>query len=472
MKKFNLCCLLLQAWGLLLHGENAWWPQFRGASGSGVALESDVPLYFNQTSNVVWKISCASGHSSLCIWDRLIFYTGVEKKQLLTFCLDRETGKELWRQPAPTLGLEKTTSLGSPACSTPATDGAIVVSYFGSYGLLCYNFKGDLLWSLPLPMPVTQHGTGTSPILAGDNVILLCDQDVNSYLLAVDRKTGRIAWRKERPGFRRGFASPLYLKTPDQEAIIVAGTLKAVAYGVADGAEIWSMKGLPNEMCATPVAGNGLIFVGGWTSGVGDVKMADFESQLKALDRNKDGMISREESDGVARYHFPYIDANKDEQISREEWDSLAAIFNESKSAFYAIKPGGKGDITQSHVVWSQTKGLPYVPSPLFYRGAIYLVKNGGLLTCLNAETGIPCYAEAKLGAGGDYYASPVAANGKILLTSRKGIVTEIKAGDKLEILAQNDMGDSILATPALVGNRIYIRTQNEILAIGMAPIQ
>lgn len=466
MKKLILCCLL--AWEVSSFGENAWWPQFRGPGGSGVSAEGDVPLAFNQTSNVVWRISCASGHSSLCIWDRHLFYTGVDRKQLFTFCLDRETGKELWRRLAPAASLEKTTSLGSPACSTPATDGACVVSYFGSYGLLCHNFKGELLWCLPLPTPVMQHGTGTSPILAGDNVILLCDQDVNSYLLAVNLKTGQIAWKKERPGFRRGFASPLIWKTSGQEAIIVAGTLKAMAYSAADGGELWSMRGLPNEMCATPVAGNGLIYVGGWTSGVGDVKMTDFASQLQRLDRNNDGRISQEESDGVARYHFPYIDANKDGEISREEWESLAGIFNESKSAFYAIKPGGKGDITQSHVAWSQTKGLPYVPSPLYYRGAIYLVKNGGLLTCLNAETGVPYYAEAKLGAGGDYYASPVAGNGKVILTSRKGIVTVVKAGEKLEIVAQNDLGDSILATPALVENRMYVRTQNEILAIGV----
>jgi outer membrane protein assembly factor BamB len=293
---------------------------------------------------------------------------------------------------------------------------------------------------------------------------------VNSYLLAITLKTGQVAWKKERPGYRRGFATPLLLKTPEREEIVAAGTLKAAAYSAADGAELWSMKGLPNEMCATPVEGDGLVYVGGWTSGVGDVKMTDFEAQLKKLDRNNDGMISHEEADGVARYHFPYIDANKDEQITREEWDSLAAIFNESKSAIYGVKPGGHGDVTQTHVVWSQTKGLPYVPSPLFYRGRIYLVKNGGFLTCLDAGNGASLFAEAKLGAGGDYYASPVAANGKIFLTSRKGIVTVVKAGDKLEILAQNEMGESILATPAIVGGSIYIRTQTDILAIGAQP--
>lgn len=462
-------CMVLIGWLAVVSvvGGEAWWPQFRGPEGSGVAQAGRIPLHFGANSNVLWKLDVPSGHSSLAIWDALIFFTGCESNQLFVGCIDRETGRELWRRTAPPASIERTTSMGSPACSTPVTDGQRVYAYFGSYGLLCFRTNGAPEWQLPLPEPITQHGTGTSPILAGDNVILLCDQDTGSYLLAVNRITGKTAWRTERPGFRRGFSTPLAFQSSGRELVIVGGTLKAVAYDARDGAEVWSLSGFPNEMCASPVSGRGLVYLGGWTSGVGNTPMTNFTALLKLADKNGDGMISQEEAVGPAAMHFPYIDANKDGQISREEWETIEHVFNESKNAFFAIDPTGHGDITQSHARWRQTNGLPYVPSPLFYQDRIYLVKNNGLLTCYNAVTGAPLYVEQKLGAGGDYYASPVAIEGQILLTSRKGILTIVKAGDTFEVLARNDMEESILATPALVDGKIYLRGLNRVYAIG-----
>lgn len=396
-----------------------------------------------------------------------MFLTGYESNQLWVCCLDRAHGRELWRRAVPATAIERTTSMGSPACSTPVVDGTRVYVYFGSFGLASFRLDGTPEWQVPLPTPIMQHGTGTSPVLTKDHIILLCDQDTESFLLAVNRATGKTAWRTARPEFRRGFSTPLIVTNDGRELIVVGGSLKVVAYHARDGQETWRLSGLPNEMCASPVAGQGLVYVGGWTSGVGGTPMPTYDALLQQADKDQDRKISKDEATGPDAMHFPYIDADKDGFITRTEHDTIARIFTESKNALFAIDPSGHGDVTSTHARWRQTNGLPYVPTPLYYQGRLYLVKNGGFLTCLNATTGEPLYVEKKLDAGGDYYASPVAADGKIILTSRKGMVTMVKAGDAFEVMARNNLEDSILATPALVDNIIYFRLSNRVLAIG-----
>lgn len=167
----------------------------------------------------------------------------------------------------------------------------------------------------------------------------------------------------------------------------------------------------------------------------------------------------------------PYLsgaDVNHDGKITKEDWDILAGRNAKGHNSLIALKPGGRGDITQTHVAWMTKRGLPYVPSPLYYDGRIYLIKDGGMLSSFDAKTGNPYYLQERIGADGTYYASPVAADGRIYLASLKGRVTVAKTGgDKLEILSQADFGDRILATPALAADRIYLRTQKRLYAIG-----
>ena len=228
------------------------------------------------------------------------------------------------------------------------------------------------------------------------------------------------------------------------------------------------MPGLPNEICASPVMGGGLLFVSGWTQWAGTTRLPSFQSLLDQADANHDGKISRDEAPpGPARMHFPYADANKDGQVTREEWESLAAIFAKSENALLAIRPGGQGDVSTPQLAWKQTRGLPYVPTPLFYRERLYLVKNGGLASCFNATNGVALFQEERLGAVGDYYSSPVAAHGKICVASQSGVVTVLAATDSLTILAQNKMGEPVMATPAIVGQRLYLRTKSQLYAFG-----
>ena len=304
------------------------WPRFRGPNGNGVALHSEMPVFFGPQSNVVWKTSMLEGNSSPCIWENHLFLTGVREKRLVTLCLDRSSGKTIWEATAPEVPLEKVSSLGSQASSTPGTDGTRLYVYFGSFGLLCYDFEGHELWQHRLPIPITQHGTGTSPIISGKNVFLTCDQDTGSFLLALNIETGKEVWRADRSDFRRGFATPVLWKINQKEVLVLAGTLRAVAYDISNGKEVCSIFGLPNEMCASPIAADGTLYIASWTAGVGQTKMGPFDALLEKSDKNHDGKIGREEvTSGPASMHFDYIDANKDGQITRQEWDSIATIF-------------------------------------------------------------------------------------------------------------------------------------------------
>ena len=221
-------------------------------------------------------------------------------------------------------------------------------------------------------------------------------------------------------------------------------------------------------MVASPVAGEQMIYVAGWTAGTGVARLPAFDTLLAQGDQNKDEKLTRDEAPaGPAQQHFLYLDANKDGFITRREYESLARIFRRTQNALLAVRPSGTGDVTATHVAWKQTRGLPYVPSPLCYNGRIYLVKNGGLASCFDAQTGKVLYQEERLGALGDYYSSPVAASGKICMASQPGVVVVFQAGDTLQVLARNGLDEPIMATPAIVGNRLYLRTKAHLYAFG-----
>ena len=471
--KFIQCCV-----GILMfiaiavglphpHGAEVRWPQFRGPAGSGIG-STDFPTHFGPNSNVLWKTELPPGHSSPCIWDDKIFLTGFNGEKLETLCLNRRDGRILWHREIQPNKIERGARLSDPATATPTTDGARVYAYFGSFGLLSYDFTGRELWRKPLPVPVTHHGPGASPVLAGNLLVLVCDQDMDSYLLAMNKLNGEIVWKTERPTFRRGFCTPLPWPPEKPKQLIVPGTLRLVAYNLNDGSERWSLRGLPNEMVASPVAGEGLIFVAGWTYGSGVRRMPLFDDLLKRGDANRDGKLTREElGGGPAKQHFVYIDANKDDLLTREEYAVIARIFDESKNIALAVRPDGFGDVTETHVVWTARRGLPYVPSPLYFQGRVYLVKNGGMASCFHARTGKVFYQAERLGALGSYYSSPVAAAGKICVASQTGTVVVYRSGEKLEVLARNSLNEPILATPAIVDEKLYVRTKSALYAFG-----
>lgn len=449
--------------GVLLAETGHGWSRFRGDHCAGVSDKSALPDSIGPETNVQWKISVFQGNSSPCISGDFIFLTGSKDEILYTFCIDRKSGKILWQKELKPERLEKPSRLAGLASPTPTSDGERVYVYFGSFGLLCYDFSGKEIWKKPLPIPNTQHGTGTSPILCEDKLVLLFDQDTDSYILAIDKNSGETVWKAGRPFARRGFATPLVINE-DETVIVAPGTLQVVAYYARNGMEKWRVYGLPNEVCPSPIFADGLIYCCGWTPWSGTTRLSPFAAVLQQLDKDSDGKISISEAQsGQVKQHFAYADANKDGFLSGEEWEELSEIFSRSENSILAIRPGGKGDVTKTHVQWKQTRGLPYVPTPLYYKGKIWLIKNGGLLTCYEASSGIPVINEERIGAGGDYYASPVGGDNKIYLCSQAGVVTVIEAIDSLKIISQNRFNEQIMATPAIVDEVIYLRTTSSL---------
>jgi outer membrane protein assembly factor BamB len=445
------------------------WPQFRGSGGLGVAASANPPLHFGPQSNVVWKTAIPSGHSSPIIWGDRIFLTAYTDAKLETLCLDRLHGRILWRQPAPAEKIEPTHRISNPAASTPATDGERVFVYFGSFGLLAYDGAGKEQWRHPIPTPMVEFGAGTSPILSGNLLILICDQDQGSFLLALDKYTGKQVWRTERPEFRRSFSSPFVWQHDGEEELVVPGSIWLRSYNLSDGKERWSYSGTSRVANSTPTAGDGLLFSASWNVG-GDpadrITMEPFADFAKVNDKDKDGKLTQAEiPPGPVRERFSQMDLNKDGIVTPTEWQLMAEMFAKAGNAVLAIRPGGKGDVTSTHLAWKATRSLPYVCSPVYYQGRLYTVKNGGLSSCYEAKTGKPFYQDERLDAGGDYYASLIAAGGRIYAASQQGVVTVWEAGDQLKILARNDVGEQVMATPAVAGNTLYLRTAGHLYA-------
>lgn len=454
----------------VVHAGESTWPQFRGPGGLGVGTGKP-PVEFNAGKNVLWKVEVPHGHSSPCIWANKIFLTGLDNGKLITFCLDRTNGHELWRAVAPVEKIEPTHRIGSAAAPTPCTDGERVYVYFGSFGVLAYDFNGKEIWKKPLPEPIVEFGTGASPILAGGNVIIVSDQDVGGYLLAVDARTGTEIWRKDRSEFRRSFSSPFLWKHDAMEELIVAGSLWVRSYDVKDGRERWSSHGMARVSNATPTAGDGMLLVSSWNIGGdegGRVTMSPFDEFMVVNDRDKDGVLIKDEFPvGPLKDRFSQIDVNKDGRVTHEEYDHMRDMFEQAENQLFTIKPGGQGDITTSHQMWKTNRHLPYVSSPLCYNGRVYTMKNGGLASCYDAKSGSIFYQAERIDVPGDYYSSAIGANGCIYIASQKGTVVVLDAGDSLKVLARNQLGEQIFATPAVLDGRIYLRTEKHLFAFG-----
>jgi outer membrane protein assembly factor BamB len=226
--------------------------------------------------------------------------------------------------------------------------------------------------------------------------------------------------------------------------------------------------GVVGFACTTPVVGDGMLFYAGWSPGKADAPWPSWEKFLEQNDKNHDGILELTEFDPSDRDFARGMDRNRDGKITREDWDIVQAGTAKSENVLVAVKPGGHGDITKTHVAWRATRGLPYVPSPLFYEGRIYMIKDGGMISSLDAATGKPFYTQERLEPAEKYYASPVAADGRIYLVSLPGKLTVIKAGgDKPDVIHQANFGERIFATPALAGQHLYLRTQSKLYAFG-----
>lgn len=410
-----------------------------------------------------WRLPLASGHSTPCVYGDSIYVTTFENNQLATVALDRRTGRPRWTQVAPTTRIEEYHSTSSPAAATPACDGERVYVFFGSCGLLCYDLKGQLVWSRELGPFQDEFGAASSPILVDGNVIISADHDRDSFVMALDAGTGKTLWKTDRPGFTRSYATPVALTIAGRQQIIVAGALQLAAYDADDGKKLWWVNGLARIVNTTPAQALGLLFVATWSPG-GDtddrLSMDPWPQAVKKLDANGDGKLSREEvDDPEVLDRFFRIDLNQDKNLDEAEWKKYARVYELAQNTLLAIRPGGSGDVTEKAVVWEYRKGLPYVPSPLVYRGVLYMVKAGGVFTALDAPSG-RLLKQLRLPSNEGYYASPVAGDGKIYLAGEPGTLTVVSAGPKAAVMASRDFAERTMATPVIADGQIYVRTE------------
>jgi outer membrane protein assembly factor BamB len=451
------------------------WPQFRGVNASGVAEVTDLPVEFGPGESVVWKTPLPPGSSSPSVGGDRIFVTGVEDEKLVTIALDRETGRVLWQKEAPRPRRQELQENNDPASPTPATDGVNVYVFFADFGLLAYGPEGDELWRLPLGPFNNPFGHGSSPILAEGLVIQVCDQDEGAFVIAVDKATGEVRWKTPRGHAQRGYATPvLYRPEGGGLQALVVGSYQLNAYDVRTGEMIWWIRGLPWQVKPTPIVTDGAVYfvVQSGESDPGEQEIVPpFASALEQFDADGNGKLSKDEVvDPRAKARFDeYLDLDDTGFLEERDWTQFQTR-RQGMNSLWAYRAGGRGDVTDTNLLWKNARTLPNVPSPLHYRGVLYTLKEGGILTSFEPSTGAILKQARLEGAPGAYFASPVASDGKLYAISEAGNVSVIQAGAQWELLATNRMGEGAKATIAIADGRLYLRTYEALYCFQKRP--
>lgn len=440
------------------------WPQFRGPNASGLAT-SDAPKSFAPGTEL-WVADIAGSPSSPCVVGDRAFLTTFQDGKLWTVAVNLADGKVLWKNDAGAKEIEPFHAKeGSPAAATPASDGERVIVYFGSVGLIAYDFEGKELWRQAMPVAKTANdfGSGVSPIIAHGKVILVRDLVNGSKLFTFDAKNGNPLWSVERDGFLTGFATPIVWEHGGKKEIVVPGGLRLKSYDFETGAELWVLRNICAVSCTTPVASDDLLYFAGWSPAGEDAPMPGFEVLL-ADDADKDGALTRPEvAKSFMRDFFDANDQNKDGRITKDEWDGMVAYLQRGVNRLVAVRAGGQGDITETHVAWEKKKSLPYVPSPVLSEGRVFIVKDGGLASLFDATSGKAIYEGKRLGISGSIYASPVATPNGIVVATLDGTVALVSDDDSGSVLQKAEFKERIASTPSITDGMMLIRTATKL---------
>jgi outer membrane protein assembly factor BamB len=436
------------------------WLMFRGPNGSGVADGSTLPTQFSANKNLAWKATVPFGRSSPVVTADRVFLTASEGDKLVTIALDRKTGKMLWRRDvvrARNTPIYKANDAASP---TPVSDGKNVIAFFADLGLISYDATGKERWRLPLGPFHSFYGMAGSPVLAGNTLVLVADQRMNSFILAVDARNGKVLWKTDRTNYE-GFTTPVVYQPKNAPAqILVLGSNTLDAYSLDKGERLWWVSKVGTYPKGVPTLIGHMVYVNG--EGSDQPFFPPYEDSLKKYDKDGDKRIHHDEMsiEPQMQEHFGWLDANNDKYLDRDEYDFVRTNTSTSGHGITAVRLGGGGDITPTNVVWKLQKTYPNIPSPLIYRDVMYLMKEGGIVTSINPATGEVFKMGRTPDALEDYSASPVAGDGKIFMVSGSCKVTVLKAGAQWEVLATNDLDEECWATPAIAGNNLFIRTR------------
>ncbi|HJZ80604.1 MAG TPA: PQQ-binding-like beta-propeller repeat protein [Pyrinomonadaceae bacterium] len=476
------------------------WSQFRGPNGTGVAETTGLPVEFDPRTNVVWKTDLPPGHSSPVLTRDRIFITAysklpaatarrfnghaqaspIEKEnyKLLVIALDRASGRIIWQREVPRTNRGRLQNLNNPASPSPVTDGRDVYVFFQDFGMISYDAAGKERWRLPLGPFNMFYGFGASPILVDDKVVLPIDQDnPASYLIAVDKNTGKLLWKVERPGVISGYSTPIvYQPKQGPKQIVIPESFQLSAYSVKDGKRVWWVKGLACEMKSIASHDAEYLYINGWgfpqNQQGQQLPTISFAEGLARYDKNGDRLIAKTEISGTEKIDkmlanaFEAFDMDRDEKLNERDWEVFRAMMA-AENGLLSIKMGGEGDQTANAVRWHYYKPVPQVPSTLLYKGVLYMINDSGILLTFDPATGNVIKQGRLHGAIDKYFASPVAADDKVFLVGQGGQVSVLKAGGDWEVLKVNELDDECYATPAIADGRIYIRTRSALYSFG-----
>ncbi|MFN7923128.1 MAG: PQQ-binding-like beta-propeller repeat protein [Bryobacteraceae bacterium] len=443
------------------------WPRFRGPNGTGIAESAGVPVEFGPSKNVLWKAPSPRGVSSPAVAGGRVWITGFDKDDRIVLSFDSATGKEAWRSTIKKARTESANRVHGFASPTPATDGVNGYVFFADIGLLSFDAKGAERWRTPLGPFESIQGHATSPVYHDGLVFLTIDQIKDSHVAAFDAATGKMRWRKDRAsGWLGGYATPIVYEPADGPAqLIVNGALELTGYQAKTGERLWWAPGVATGPAASPALEGGVVY----TVEPSDEEPQPFKS-MAAFDKDKDGKIALTEvADAGMRRLFEAIDqsvGNKDGMVDESEWNKSFESMGKA-GGLVATRISGNGQLPAASIMRFTRKSLPYLTAPLAYRGVLYVVRDGGILAARDLATG-KVSKEARLdGAIEKYYASPVAADGKIYLASETGKVAVVEAGAEWKMLAVNDLDSPAYATPAIAGGRLYVRTKDTLYCFG-----
>jgi len=431
------------------------WPRFRGPNGSGISGAKNLPVEFGPTTNLAWRVAAPPGNSSPIIAADCVFVCGYEGKRRIVSCFDLRSGALKWEKSVEGNRIDKKSPPNDPASSTPVSDGQNVYALFSEFGLIAFTVEGVELWRTPLPSFSQPHGMSSSPILADSRIIVVADQVTNSFVAAFDTKTGKEKWKIPRGNFVGGYSTPILC----ENGLLVAGPAELISYSLQNGQRLWSAGKMGIMPIGSPVCDGEVVIVNNGA-------VPPFESLAKEMraDRDGDGRLTPDEfPDPSFKEAVRAIDrvyGNGDGAVDQQEWDGALKLM-QTLNALVAVRVNNGA----AKELWRMTKGTPDVCSPLLYDHVLYLLKDGGLLSSVNPETGELYRQERIPGIVGRVFSSPVAGDGKIYVVNEAGKVGVIKAGKDWQLLRINDLGEECYGTPALADGMLIIRSKNSLWA-------
>ena len=442
------------------------WSRFRGPNGAGISSSTNLPTEFGPEKNKAWETEVPFGRSSPVIAGDRILISAIEDGKLVTLALDRKSGKTIWRSTLERRRTDEFHHDTDSATTTPTTDGSNVYVFFHEFGLVSYDKNGKQRWTLEMGPFRNFYGIAASPLLAADTLFMLCDQAEGSFLVALDKNTGKEKWRRNRPARLESYSTPiLYPEEGKPKALIVSGSRWIDAYDPATGKNLWTLGDVGTGPVSSPVLAGDTLYV--TAKNQAEDGWSPFDGVLKEHDKDGNGELSRDEvAEAWLAKHFGWLDADADGAISAKDWKMIGDEMTNDNWGVYAIRLPKKDGKPEK--LWNYRKNVADIPSPLVHDGVFYMVLEG-ILTTLDSKTGELLKRDRIAEGSPKIVASPVMADGKIYIGTQEGKMFVVSAGGEWETLASVDLGEEIWASPAIADGQLYVRTRGKLYSFGAA---